>query len=149
MQGKIHVSITDRRLDIAAAHAFVADPAHGGMNSFTGAIRKSNLGRNVTGVTYDVFKPLAEKTLFRMCEQVRARYDGKINIYVSHFQGRLNVGEISIIIAVSTPHRAESFEACRMLIEELKHTAPIWKQEHYIDGDSEWVQGHALCRHAS
>ena len=147
MSGRIHVSISEKPIDIAAAHAFVADPAHGAVNSFIGAVRETNLGKDVVGVSYDVFEPLAVKVLQQLCEKVRDSYAGKINISMTHFKGRLDVGGISIIIAVSTPHRAESFEACRTLIEELKHRAPIWKQEHYTDGDSEWVQGHALCQH--
>lgn len=147
MPGKIQVQITGSPIDIAAAHAFVADPAHGAVNSFIGAVRDKNMGRDVLGVSYDVFQPLAENILRRMCEKVRDEYGGKINIFISHYKGRLDVGGVSVAIVVSTPHRAESFSACRALIEELKHSAPIWKQEHYVDGDSEWVQGHALCQH--
>jgi len=148
MSGKIKISISESSLNIVSAHEFVADPAHGAVDSFVGAVRDKNMGRDVLGVSYDVFESLAVKTLQKMCEDIRDEYDGKINIYISHFKGRLDVGGISVIIAVSTPHRAESFSACRKLIEELKHQAPIWKQEHYTDGDSEWVQGHALCQHA-
>lgn len=147
MPGKIHVSISEEPLSIAAGHDFVSDPAHGAVNSFIGVVRDLNRGRAVEGVSYDVFVPLAENVLHELCEKIQQKYDGKINIYLSHFKGRLPVGGVSVVIVVSTPHRAESFEACRMLIEELKHGAPIWKQEHYTDGDSEWVQGHALCQH--
>lgn len=147
MAGKITVSITDQPLSIQDAHDCVADPGHGAIDSFVGMVRDSNLGRDVAGVSYDVFEALAEKTIYGICEKVCAEYQGKINIYLAHFKGRLDVGGISVIIAVSTPHRAESFAACRTLIEELKHQAPIWKQEHYTDGDSEWVRGHALCSH--
>ncbi|MBI4031564.1 MAG: molybdenum cofactor biosynthesis protein MoaE [Proteobacteria bacterium] len=148
MAGKIYVEISETPLDIAAAHELVADPAHGAVDSFVGAVRDKNFGRSVLGVSYDVYQPLAENTLQNMCEQVRGEYGGEINIYIGHYKGRLPVGGISVIIAVSTPHRAESFSACRALIEELKRRAPIWKQEHYADGDSEWVQGHALCQHS-
>lgn len=147
MSGKIHIDVTGKPIDIAAAYDFVADPAHGAVNSFIGAVRKTNLGKDVVGVSYDVFEPLAQKILQQLCEKVVGHYAGKINIFLVHFKGRLNVGGISVVIAVSTPHRAEGFAACRTLIEELKHSAPIWKQEHYTDGDSEWVQGHALCQH--
>lgn len=147
MAGRIRVEILETPLDLGAAQTFVADPAHGAVNSFVGMVRETNLGKKVVGVSYDVFEPLAEKVLQQLCEQVCRSYEGKINISMMHFKGRLSVGGLSVIIAVSTPHRAESFEACRTLIEELKHRAPIWKQEHYTDGDSEWVQGHALCQH--
>lgn len=147
MAGKIHIEISEQTLSIEKAHDFVADPAHGAVNSFVGAVRDFNMGKPVIGVSYDVYDDLAENVLQKLCEEVRARFDNKINIYISHFKGRLDVGGISVIIAVSTPHRAESFAACRALIEALKHQAPIWKQEHYQDGDSEWVKGHALCQH--
>lgn len=147
MTQKIHVGIGSEPLDIAAAYAFVSDPAHGAMASFIGMVRQTNLGKDVLGVSYDVYGPLAEKVLRRLCEKVAQDLDGKINIYMEHFHGRLAVGGISVVIAVSTPHRSEAFAACRALIEDLKHSAPIWKQEHYVGGDSEWVQGHALCQH--
>lgn len=148
MAGKIQVRITEKPVDIAAAYDFIADPAHGALTSFIGAVRKTNLGRDVIGVSYDVFEPLALKILRQICEKVRDAHGGKINISMIHFKGRLAVGGVSVAIAVSTPHRAEAFSACRTLIETLKHQAPIWKQEHYVDGDSEWVKGHALCQHA-
>jgi len=64
--------------------------------------------------------------------------------FVSHFYGVLDVGGVSIVIAVSSPHRAESFEACRYVIEEIKKRAPVWKQEHYFEGKSDWLPGHSL-----
>lgn len=147
MAAKIRVSISREPLDVAAAHEFVADPAHGAVTSFIGAVRRTNLGKDVLGVSYDVYAPLAEKVLRQLCEKVAEDMGGKINICMAHYHGRLDVGGVSVVIAVSTPHRGEAFAACRTLIEELKHSAPIWKQEHYADGDSEWVQGHALCQH--
>ena len=147
MAGKIFVQISETQLDIQAAYDFVTDPAHGAVDSFVGVVRDSNQGREVEGISYDVFIPLAEKALRNICERVIQKFDNRINIYISHYKGGLPVGGISVLIAVSTPHRAESFEACRMIIEELKHEAPIWKKEHYADGDSEWVQGHTLCQH--
>lgn len=148
MGEKIHAGISSEPLDIAAAYAFVEDPAHGAMASFIGMVRRTNLGKDVLGVSYDVYAPLAIKVLRRLCEKVAQDLGGKINIYMEHFHGRLDVGGVSVVIAVSTPHRSEAFAACRTLIEELKHSAPIWKQEHYAGGDSEWVQGHALCQHS-
>lgn len=69
--------------------------------------------------------------------------------YVAHYKGELPVGGISVIIAVSAPHRAETFEACRYVIEELKLRAPVWKQEHYTDGKSDWLPGHSLKEDAA
>jgi molybdopterin synthase catalytic subunit len=147
MDERIHVDISEKPLSVAEACAFVADPAHGAVDIFMGAVRNRNLGRDVVGVSYDVHAPLARTTLRAIAEDVRARWHGQLKIYITHFKGRLDVGGVSVIIAVSSPHRDEAFRACRAVIEELKHRAPIWKQEHYTDGDSEWVQGHALCQH--
>jgi len=147
MPGKISVNITDKPIDVASALAFVSDPAHGAVNTFIGMVRENNLGKSVTGVSYDVFDKLAINVLQQLSARVCDQYGGKINVSITHFKGRLAVGGISVVIAVSTPHRAEGFAACRQLIEELKHNVPIWKQEHYTDGDSEWVKGHALCQH--
>lgn len=148
MAGRIEVRITDQPIDVAQALAFVADPAHGAIDTFMGVVRETNLGRSVVGVSYDVYQPLAENILRALCEKTAVLYGQKINISISHFKGRLDVGGVSVVIAVSTPHRAESFAACRQLIDELKHAAPIWMQEHHTDGDSEWVKGHSLCQHA-
>ena len=146
MAGQVHVAISEQPLDINKAHAFVSDPGHGAFNTFIGVVRDRNFGKDVEGVSYDVFESLTVKSLQDICKTVRNKHDNKINIFIEHFKGRLTVGGISVVIAVSTPHRAEGFEACRTLIEELKHHAPIWKQEHYTDGDSKWVRGHALCQ---
>jgi molybdopterin synthase catalytic subunit len=148
MPGKIDVTITDKPINMQAALDFVADPAHGAINTFIGMVRQTNLGKDVVGVSYDVFVSLATKILQQLSQRVIESHGGKVNISITHFKGRLAVGGVSVVIAVSTPHRAEGFAACRQLIEELKHGAPIWKQEHYTDGDSEWVTGHALCQHA-
>lgn len=144
MVGKIEVIISEKMLDVSAMLDFVADPECGAIATFIGAVRKSNQGLDVVGVSYDVFEPLAQNILRKMCEEVSGRYGGKINISIAHYKGRLDVGGTSVVIAVSTPHRAESFEACRALIEQLKQQVPIWKQEHYADGDSEWLDGHGL-----
>jgi len=142
---KIRVSITNQLLDITPAFSFVADPLHGAVSSFMGVVRNHNRGRIVTGISYDIFEPLAINLMKEICTNVFTTFGGRI--YLSHFKGYLKVGEVSVVIAVSTPHRNEAFSACRQIIEDLKHKVPIWKQEHYIDGASEWVKGHALCAH--
>lgn len=147
MAGRIHAAVSTAPLDVAEAFAFVADPACGAETSFVGVVRQTNLGRDVVGVSYDVFDVLAETTLRSIAEDA-AKADPAMNVYLVHHKGRLEVGGVSIVIAVSTPHRAEAFAACRKIIEDVKHRAPVWKQEHYVDGDSDWVQGHALCQHA-
>lgn len=143
MNESIHVGVQTELLDIQDAYDFVTDPAHGAVDVFIGAVRNHHEGNSVQGITYDVHEVLATKTFRDICEEAQKRW-GDIKIYMSHYKGELPIGGISVIIAVSSAHRAESFEACRYIIEELKKRSPIWKQEHYQDGPSEWLPGHSL-----
>lgn len=143
----IHVATTTAPLSADAALAHCSAPGHGAADLFIGRVRDLNQGRAVEGVSYDLH-PLLCTTVFReICTEARAEWGEALHFWLEHRQGRLAVGEASVIVAVSSPHRDESFRACRYLVEQMKHRAPIWKQEHYVDGDSEWVQGHALCGH--
>jgi molybdopterin synthase catalytic subunit len=144
MAQHIQVAITSTPIVIQEAFDFVLDPKHGAIATFIGSIRNHNQGKEVIAVTYDIFEPLAKKILFNLCQQASQQWRD-LKIFLTHFKGRLAVGETSVIIAVSSPHRDEAFKACRYIIEELKQHAPIWKQEHYLQGDSEWMKGHALC----
>lgn len=145
MHSGIHTEISEQALNIAAAFQFVADEKHGGTAVFQGTVRNLNFGRQVIGVSYDVCEPLAIKSFNDLSTQAMRDWEEVLKIYIAHAKGRLNVGDISILIAVSSIHRDEAFKVCRFLIEGIKHNSPIWKQEHYVNGDSEWVQGHALC----
>lgn len=147
MAGQNHLGVSMRPLSPSDAADFVADAAHGAADMFIGTVRNHNLGKSVKGVSYDVFEELTLQTFRELCDESRERWGKSLNIFIEHFKGRLDIGGISILIAVSSPHRDESFKACRFIIEQIKHRAPIWKQEHYTDGDSDWVQGHALCSH--
>lgn len=138
------IGVSETPLTMAAAEAFIADPAHGGQTSFVGVVRDMNLGKAVKGVSYDCFVPLTCNTFRSLVLKAREKW-GAMKVYCWHYKGRLDVKGISIIIAVSTPHRDEAFQACRFLIEEIKHHAPIWKKEHYLDGDSAWTEGCELC----
>lgn len=125
----------------------LANPSHGGIAVFYGVVRNLNHGRVVTAVSYESHKALAEKELNSIIGEARSKWGESLDAVVFHGTGRLRVGEISVGIGVSSPHRSEAFEACRYIIEELKVRIPIWKQEHYVDGDSEWLKGHELCQH--
>lgn len=147
MSGKDYFSIATQPINVQKAVDFVADDAHGAADLFIGTVRNVNLGKAVKGVSYDVFDELTINVFQDLATESRQRWGEKLNIYIEHYKGRLDILGVSILIAVSSPHRDESFKACRFIIEEIKHRAPIWKQEHYVDGDSDWVQGHALCSH--
>jgi molybdopterin synthase catalytic subunit len=144
MGGRVHVAVSEAPLSCDAALQFLQDPAHGAVSSFIGQVRNLNDGKAVNGISYDVFIPLALRTFETITAEARQRWGTNLNIWLEHYKGRLNVGGLSIVIAVSSPHRDEACQACRFIIEQVKHSSPIWKQEHYVAGDSGWVQGYAL-----
>ncbi|TAN07559.1 MAG: molybdenum cofactor biosynthesis protein MoaE [Rhodanobacteraceae bacterium] len=142
------VDIRTARLDPAAALAFVSDARFGGIALFVGRVRNHNLGRIVTGITYDLFEPLVLKTFRAIDVRARAEVGEPLKLYVAHAKGDLGLEDLAVLVAAGTPHRDEAFRACRLAIEVLKHEAPIWKQEHYLDGDSGWSEGCSLCEAA-
>ncbi|WP_233842120.1 molybdenum cofactor biosynthesis protein MoaE [Dyella sp. 2HG41-7] len=139
------VDISEAALDPATALDFVSDPRFGGIDIFIGKVREHNLGRIVTGISYDLFEPLALRTFEAIDARARAEIGGPMKLYIAHAKGDLRIGDVAVIVAAGTPHRDEAFRACRLAIEAVKHEAPIWKQEHYIDGDSAWSEGCSLC----
>lgn len=139
------VDIANAPLDVSAALEFVSDPGFGGITLFVGRVRDLNHGRSVLGVSYDMFDSLALKVFERACAEAAALVGPRIRCFVAHAKGRLAVGDLAVVVAAGTPHRDEAFRACRTLIEVVKHQAPIWKQEHYVDGDSVWSEGCSLC----
>lgn len=143
MPSHISVHILQEPLAVGAAMEAVRDPGHGAIDLFVGVVRNLHAGKQVSGITYDVHKPLALGTLHAICEEGTTKWPGS-RFYVAHYHGQLAVGDVSVLIAVSTPHRADCFEACRYVIEAIKTRLPVWKQEHYLDGKSAWLPGHSL-----
>lgn len=139
------LAIGQGALDPSAALDFVSDPGFGGIALFVGRVRELNLGREVLGVSYDMFEPLALKVFAEAAAEAETAVGPQLKVYVAHATGRLDVGDLAVLVAVGTPHRDEAFRACRSVIEAVKHRAPIWKQEHYADGDSVWSEGCSLC----
>lgn len=117
----------------------VADPGVGGIAIFVGTVRNSDQGREVTRLSYSAH-PTASGELRAVAEKVAAGY-GLRAVAAVHRTGELAVGELAVVVAVACPHRAEAFQACQALIDELKHKVPIWKQQWFADGTSEWVNG--------
>jgi molybdopterin synthase catalytic subunit len=115
----------------------VGHPAAGGIALFTGVVRDHDEGRGVTRLAYSAH-PSAGAELRRVAEKVAAGFDVHALAAV-HRTGKLDVGEIAVVVAVACTHRGEAFDACRVLIDELKATVPIWKHQEFGDGGSEWV----------
>jgi molybdopterin synthase catalytic subunit len=139
------IDIAQGRLDPQAAIDFVTDDAFGGINVFIGRVRASSHGRECVAVHYDMFDPLALTVFQRNVAQALAKYGPKAKGYVAHAKGKLAVGDLAVVVAFGTPHRDEAFRGCRDIIEAVKHEAPIWKREHFIDGVTEWSEGCSLC----
>jgi adenylyltransferase/sulfurtransferase len=118
--------------------AELADPASGGYASFEGWVRDHNEGRRVERLEYEAFEALAIKEGERIVADAVARF-GVSRAACVHRVGALGIGDLAVWVGVSAAHRGEAFAACRYIIDEVKHRVPIWKKEHYADGDSGWV----------
>lgn len=131
--------VTTDPLSIDEAYAAVRRDDCGAVALFVGAVRDHHDGKKVTRISYSAFKEMAEQEFARIAAEAAARW--KIGVvYLAHRTGKLEIGDASVVIAVSAPHRAEAFEACRHAIEALKKMAPIWKEEFYETGKA-WISG--------
>lgn len=131
--------ITFAPLSVADAYAQADTPANGAVVVMSGTVRSQTAGRAVEYLEYQAYEPMAVKVFQDIAQQMRARWPAVNRIVIHHRTGRLQIGEISVLVAVGTPHRAEGFTACQYAIDTLKHNAPIWKKEYWCDGQSEWV----------
>ena len=126
-------------LDPPAVCRAVEHPGHGGLAMFVGLTRDERPGRAVVALEYDGHEPLAVAEMTRIAHEAAQRHGARVAI--AHRLGRVAVGEPSVVIAASAPHRAEAFAACREGIDELKRRVPIWKCSHFADGGREWDAG--------
>ncbi|HCM38451.1 MAG: hypothetical protein A2070_13990 [Bdellovibrionales bacterium GWC1_52_8] len=126
--------------------ARISRPESGAVLVFSGLVRNEHNQKTVLAVTYDAHVVLAQEVLKQICTEIHSRTGAQIAI--AHRTGPVAVGEASVIIAVGAPHRAEAYEASRTALEEIKTRLPVWKKEHYEDGESQWLPGHSLRTHA-
>ena len=129
--------LTDSPIDARALVNRVMRPSDGAYVLFEGVVRNHHEGRAVESIFYDAYRPMAEKEIDKIVRDVATQFPD-VAIAITHRLGHLNVGESSIAIVCSSPHRGESFAASRMLIDRVKQTVPIWKKEKGPDGE-EWV----------
>jgi molybdopterin synthase catalytic subunit len=129
---------SDRPLEPEALRAELADPACGGYAAFEGWVRNSHEGRTVRALEYEAFEPLAVREGERILSEALERF-AVAHARCVHRRGELAIGELAVWVGVSAPHRHEAFLACRYIIDEVKQRLPIWKKEHYLEGDSGWV----------
>ena len=135
---RITTAVRESALSIDEAVQAVADPRAGGIAVFLGAVRDHDHGRSVTALDYSAH-PTAEVQLREVAEQVAREFPEATALAAIHRVGDLAIGDLAVVVAVSAPHRAEAFAACRALIDTLKEQVPIWKHETFADGDSSWV----------
>jgi molybdopterin synthase catalytic subunit len=133
--------MTTDPIDVAAVLASVGSPADGAVLLFVGTVRDENDGRSVRGMRYESYAAMAEPVLAEIAGEASTQA-GSDRMAVVHRTGELQVGEVSVAIAVSTPHREQAFAAARYVIEQIKVRLPVWKHEHYVDtGESRWLDG--------
>ena len=144
----LHAKIIDtkeKKLSIIEAENFISSHDYGASIFFTGTVRNQNDNKSVIGITYDSHDTLVTNSF----QEIYNEADQKLNIkdksvYIEHAKGYLNLGEISIIIAVACKHRDQAYVLSRYIIEEIKKRAPIWKKEHYQNNDSTWLKGNPI-----
>ena len=131
------ILVTRERLDPEAITATVRANANGGVVTFLGTTRDDTDGRRVLYLEYEAYEGMAEKMLARIADEIRERW-GIADVSIAHRFGRLEIGEVSLVVAVASPHRSEAFAACQYAVDRIKQNVPIWKKEVFEDGEV-WV----------
>jgi len=139
------IDIKDKKLSIIEAENFIASTEFGASIFFSGTVRNQNNNKSVTGITYDSHDALVLKSF----EEIYNEAEEKLNIkdkavFIEHAKGYLNLGDISIIIAIACKHRDEAYVLSRYIIEEIKKRSPIWKKEHYQNNETDWLKGNPI-----
>ena len=134
------VVVSEMVIDLAELGSAVQDPTVGGVVTFLGTVRNHSPGKvGVTHLVYEAYDELVEEKILEIVAEARQKWE-LVAVRVGHRLGLVEVGEVSVGVAVSAAHRTEAFAAARYLIDELKRRAPIWKQEHWPGGE-EWIEG--------
>lgn len=132
------ISISDKSIAVEALREQLTDAGAGGLCVFEGWIRNQNEGRAVERLEYEVYEPLAVSEGQKVLAEAQQLFPHLRAVCV-HRSGSLEIGDCAVWVGVSAPHRDEAFKACRYIIDQIKVRLPIWKKEHYVDGDSGWV----------
>ena len=145
----LHTKIIDikkEKILTSNAEKFIKDSKFGASIYFLGTVRNINDNKTVTGITYDSHDEMVIKSFEEIYNEADQKLDIKDKaVFIEHAKGRLNLGEISIIIAVACKHRDQAYVLSRYIIEEIKKRSPIWKKEHYENEESEWLKGNPIA----
>jgi molybdopterin synthase catalytic subunit len=131
--------LTSRPLDARRMEAAVAHKGAGAICTFTGVVRDTSRGRSVTHLEYEAYAEMATSQMRKIADEIAEKWP-EARVAMAHRTGRLEIGEPSVVVSVSSPHRAEAIAACKWGIDRLKETVPIWKKEHATDG-TYWIEG--------
>jgi molybdopterin synthase catalytic subunit len=137
---RVTVSLTRAEISCDALLEQIRHPGSGAQVSFLGVVRDNHQGREVARIDYQAYEAMAEAELARIGERLLEAHPEVLRACLVHRFGVLEVGEASVGVAVSTGHRGSAFEACRFGIDAIKESVPIWKKEHYVEGDHHWVR---------
>jgi molybdopterin synthase catalytic subunit len=136
-------SLTDEPIDVAKLCSEISDPGCGAVLLFVGTVRDHHQQRPVDQLTYDAYRPMAERVMERIASELEDAAPG-LRVAIVHRLGEIPAGEASVAIATASPHRAAAYEASRTALERLKQEVPIWKREHYGDGEAAWREEERL-----
>lgn len=134
------IEVTEQPLAVEEADDLLRDPACGAVSLFVGTTRQFTDGRETLRLEYEAYEPMALQEIQRLAEACADRWE-VWRLVLLHRLGVVPIAEASVVIGVATPHREDSFSACRFLIDALKQQVPIWKKEIFADGSTEWVSG--------
>ena len=144
----LHTKIVDTKKEkilTSNAEKFIKDSKFGASIYFLGTVRNINDNKTVTGITYDSHDEMVIKSFEEIYNEADQKLDIKDKaVFIEHAKGYLNLGDVSIIIAVACKHRDQAYVLSRYIIEEIKKRSPIWKKEHYQNEDSEWLKGNPI-----
>lgn len=138
-QAEDKFAITFAPLSIEEVYRLADAAGNGAVVVMSGMVRNQTDGRPVVSLEYQAYEPMAMQVFYKIAADIRQQWQDVNRIVIHHRIGRLQIGEISVLVAVGCPHRSEAFAACQYAIDTLKHNAPIWKKEYWQDGSSSWV----------
>lgn len=122
----------------------VEGPDAGAVVVFLGTVRNNTDGRPVTRLEYEAYPPMAEKKMAEIAQEIAQKWGDTLRVAMAHRTGKLEIGEVSVAVAIASPHRKDGFEACQYAMNRLKQIVPIWKREVWTDGEAEWVKPDAV-----
>ena len=139
------INIKEKKISLSEAEKIISSSEFGASIYFTGTVRNQNNNKSVIGITYDSHDELVLNSFKEIYEEANQKLNiQNKTVFIEHAKGYLNLGEISIIIAVACKHRDEAYILSRYIIEEIKKRSPIWKKEHYADNQSDWLKGNPI-----